>query len=230
MTQSAPLRLVVFDVDGTLVDSQAQILAAMRTAFEAADVAPPDRAAVRSIIGLSLPDAMAHLAPAASETTRTRLVSGYKEAFFTQREAGGAEAASPLYPGARAALDALAEIDTLLLGVATGKSRRGLEHLLDAHDLRRFFVTTQVADDHPSKPHPSMLWQALSETGVAAGDAVMLGDTEFDMNMAGAAGVHALGVGWGYHPADALRATGALDVLAGFADLSPALDTLWRQA
>jgi phosphoglycolate phosphatase len=114
--------------------------------------------------------------------------------------------------------------------VATGKSRRGLEHLLDAHDLRRFFVTPQVADDHPSKPHPSMLWQALSETGVAPGDAVMLGDTEFDMTMAGAAGVPALGVGWGYHPPEALRASGAVDVLAEYADLSPALTTIWRQA
>lgn len=230
MTQSTPLRLVVFDVDGTLVDSQGQILRAMRTAFEDVGVAQPDRAAVRSIIGLSLPDAMALLAPTASDADRLRLVSGYKEAFAALRVAGGAEAASPLYPGARAALDALAEIDTLLLGVATGKSRRGLEHLLEAHNLRRFFVTTQVADDHPSKPHPSMLWQALSETGVAAGNAVMLGDTEFDMNMAGAAGVSALGVGWGYHPPDALRASGARDVLAGFADLSPALDTIWRQA
>lgn len=224
------LRLVVFDVDGTLVDSQGQIHQAMEDAFAALGLTAPDRAAVRGIIGLSLPQAMAVLAPDVPQDTQARLVTAYKEAYFTRRTQGGAEAASPLYPGARAALEALAADEDVLLAVATGKSRRGLEHLLDAHDLRSFFISTQVADDHPSKPHPSMLWQVLSETGVEAAAGVMLGDTSFDMEMGRAAGLSSLGVSWGYHPAQTLRDHGAVEVLPEFGALLPALNTIWRMS
>lgn len=223
------LRLVVFDVDGTLVDSQQQILAAMIQAFEGIGLVPPEPAAMRAIIGLSLPVAMAQLAPEAGARDHDRLAEGYRQAFVAQRAVGGAEADAPLYPGALAALRALAARDDTLLGVATGKSRRGLEHLLDCHDLRPFFITSQVADDHPSKPHPSMLWQAMAETGVDAAQAVMLGDTGFDMEMARAAGVTPLGVGWGYHAPARLRDHGAVEVLADFAELPTALETIWRQ-
>lgn len=223
------LRLLVFDVDGTLVDSQAQIMNAMAEAFAVASLPAPERDAVRAIIGLSLPVAMDVLAPNASHDTRQQLVEAYKDAYVAQRTEGGAEAASPLYPGARDALAALAEDDTLLLGVATGKSRRGLDHLFEIHDLRHYFVTAQVADDHPSKPHPSMLWQALSETGVTPDAAAMIGDTRYDMEMARAAGVHALGVSWGYHPTSDLREAGAASVIATYDALGTALETLWRQ-
>jgi phosphoglycolate phosphatase len=221
------LKLVLFDVDGTLIDSQVQIMAAMERAFEAEGLSPPERAHVRGIIGLSLPNAIARLAPDSAPDTIARLVEGYKDAYVAQRVSGGAESASPLYPGALAALEALAARDEVLLGVATGKSRRGLNHLFEAYDLKRFFVTTQVADDHPSKPHPSMVLASLSETGVLPANAVMLGDTSYDMEMGRAGGVTSLGVTWGYHDRSSLEAAGAVAVLDTYAALVPALDSMW---
>lgn len=221
-----PLRLVVFDVDGTLVDSQNHIMAAMQVAFGDLGMATPPRAAVLGIVGLSLPEAMRRLAPEAGHDLIAALAAGYRGAFAARR----AKAESPLYPGARAALQALAGQDSVLLGVATGKSRRGLDHMLRAHDLADFFVTAQVADDHPSKPHPSMLMAALRETGVAPGQAVMVGDTSYDMEMARNAGMPAIGVAWGYHAAESLRHAGAALVIDHFAALGPALTELQEAA
>ncbi|CUH78815.1 HAD-IA family hydrolase [Tropicibacter naphthalenivorans] len=201
------LKLAIFDVDGTLVDSQGDILASMTAAFEAVGLPAPDRATVLSIVGLSLPLAVAELAPEVDAAGQARMTQTYKDTYAQLRISGGA---SPLYPGIAEMLDRLARIDDLLLGVATGKSRRGLTALLGSLDLNARFVTTQVADDHPSKPHPSMIHAALSEAGVDAADAVMIGDTRFDMEMAQAAGVRGIGVAWGYHAADTL--TGAVAV------------------
>lgn len=217
------LRLVIFDVDGTLVDSQAEILAAMHAAFGGAGLACPPREEVLRIVGLSLPIAIARLAPELEEGAVAGLVEAYKAAFFEIRAAG---AAAPLYPGARAALEALAARDDLLLGIATGKSARGLAAVLERHDLGHFFITRQVADHHPSKPHPAMVQAALSETGIAARNAVMFGDTSFDMEMGRAAGVGTLGAAWGYHGPAGL---GAADtVIEGFGALEDALEGFWR--
>lgn len=223
------LRLVIFDLDGTLVDSQAHILAAMRGAFEALSLTVPAPDAILSIVGLSLPQAFARLVPDEAVDTRDRLVEAYKQAFFDLRQSGDPAAGSPLYPGARAVLDGLAAQDEILLAVATGKSRRGTDAVLESHGLSRHFISRQVADDHPSKPHPSMILTALAETGVAAADAVMIGDTTYDMDMAAAAQVAGLGVGWGYHPAPALSASGARAVLSDFTALDGALATLWQK-
>lgn len=216
-------RLVIFDVDGTLVDSQAHILGAMTRAFVAQGLAPLPRETVLSIVGLSLPQAVASLLPAAGADLCAAVVESYKESFALLR----AQEASPLYPGAREALLALRARDDVLLGIATGKSRRGLDHVIEAHGLQGWFLTRQVADDHPSKPHPSMLFTAMRETGVSPDTAVMIGDTVFDIEMARAAGVRRLGVGWGYHPGVALERAGAERVIAGFGDLIPALETIW---
>jgi phosphoglycolate phosphatase len=199
------LRLAVFDVDGTLVDSQAHIVAAMDTSFEEANLVPPSSGAVRRIIGLSVPQAIAQLAPDLAPARIDALVDGYKAAYVRLRAALGAEA-SPLYPGIAALLDRLGSRDDLLLGVATGKSRRGLDVVLDTHALAPRFVTAQVADDHPSKPHPAMLLSAVADAGVETDNAVMIGDTVFDMQMARNARVAPLAVGWGYHAAEALAA------------------------
>ncbi|MCP4821117.1 MAG: HAD-IA family hydrolase [Shimia sp.] len=221
------LKLVIFDVDGTLVDSQADILGSMRGAFDAQGIFTPSRDAILGIVGLSLDVAMLKLAPEADATTRAALVEGYKQTYMQRREAVGTKESSPLYPGAREALDRLKARDDVLLGVATGKSRRGLDKLIEGHGLEGYFLTRQVADDHPSKPHPSMILAALSEMGMERGDAVMVGDTSYDMEMAQAAGVAGLGVSWGYHPESALCA--ARQVIGGYVALDGALAQIFGE-
>ncbi len=222
------LRLVIFDVDGTLVDSQADILFAMASAFADQGLPVLPREAVLSIVGLSLDVAMARLVPDLPLEQRDALVAGYKHAYMTSRKASDARQTSPLYPGARDVLDLLSRQDDMLLGVATGKSKRGLDALIASHGLEGLFVTRQVADHHPSKPHPSMLLTAMRETGVDAADAVMVGDTSYDMDMARAAGLRGIGVSWGYHAPAALSA--ASDLIDSFDALPPLLERLWRQA
>jgi len=218
-------RLILFDVDGTLVDSQVDILASMQAGFGALDLPAPDRAAVLGIVGLSLDHAVFRLAPDLAANDRARIVAAYKEAYATRRMAKGAQASSPLYPGVAALIEHLGGVPHYLLGVATGKSRRGLDALFASLGFGALFVTRQTADDHPSKPHPAMIHAALAETGVAAEDAVMIGDTSFDMEMARAAGVRALGVSWGYHPPSALGA--AHRIVGSVAELRDAIDAIW---
>lgn len=222
------LRAVIFDVDGTLVDSQADILAAMSAAFVAEGLSAPSRAEVLGIVGLSLDVAIPLLAPECDPARCMRMVQGYKDAYADLRRAQGAEVSSPLYPGAREALEALRGRDDVLLGVATGKSRRGLDKLIEAHGLEGMFLTRQVADDHPSKPSPSMLLQAMRDLGVEARDTVMIGDTSFDMDMGRAAGVACVAVGWGYHNAE--RLSGADIYVNTYAQLMPALEKIWSTA
>lgn len=223
-------KLVIFDVDGTLVDSQAHILAAMARAFESRGLPVPGRARTLAIVGLSLPVAMARLAPDASVPEIDALVEAYRTAFAVTRDTAGAAPSMPLYPGARDALERLGARDDVLLGVATGKSGRGLAHVLAEHGLADVFVTRQTADGHPSKPNPSMVLAAMAETGAVPSRTVMIGDTTFDVDMAGAAGVAAIGVAWGYHAAPDLAAAGAATVLPSFDALDAALDTLWTRA
>ncbi|WP_281966442.1 HAD-IA family hydrolase [Roseovarius nanhaiticus] len=218
------LRLVIFDVDGTLVDSQGDIIASMRHAFAEIGAPAPKDPAVRGIIGLSLDVAMARLAPDLDASTHDALVEAYKRSYMSLRAQAGAAQSSPLFPGTRAMLDSLAARDDLLLGVATGKSRRGLDKLIEGHGLHGLFVTHQVADHHPSKPHPAMLHAALSETGVDARDAVMIGDTTYDMDMARAAGISTIGVSWGYHPAADLAPD---HLLSSWDDLPACLSRKW---
>lgn len=210
------MRLIVFDVDGTLVDSQHHIHAAITEAFEDAGLPVPTLAEVHGIIGLSLPVALARLRPELSPEAVARIVAAYKGSFRAKRLRDDA----PLYPGARDCLDALARRDDLILGVATGKGRRGLDAMLEHHGLTRHFATLQCADDHPSKPHPGMVLGAMAEAGTSPGATMMVGDTTFDIEMARAAGVPGLGVAWGYHPPEALRAAGAAGIAPDFAALA----------
>lgn len=220
------LRLVIFDVDGTLIDSQAHITASMEAAFVANDLMPPARAETLSIVGLSLPVAMARLAPDHMDQNEA-LVEAYKHAFATLRHSGDGVALSPFFPGAMDALTTLAAEDETLLAIATGKSRRGLDHIFDLHGIRPLFQSVQCADDHPSKPHPSMVEACLNDTGVDLQNAVIIGDTTYDIEMGVAAGIHGLGVSWGYHETDSLHAAGATRVIDSFTDLPAALDQLW---
>ncbi len=226
---TAPLRLVIFDVDGTLVDSQGDIVQAMAQAFAAVDQPVPDRKTTLAGVGLSLEVLMPRLAPDLTTAEHAMMVEAYKAAYMDLRAKAGVAQSSPLYPGAMATLRQLHDMPEVLLGVATGKSRRGLDKLIEGHGLEGLFVTQQVADFHPSKPHPAMIRQALADTGVDADQAAMVGDTSFDMEMAASAGVRGVGVSWGYHDVD--RLAQAELVIDDFHALPAALDKLWsRQA
>lgn len=215
-------RLAIFDCDGTLVDSQHNICTAMQRAFEAARMEAPLRPAILSAVGLSLPQAMAHLLPDADADLHDRLAEQYKLCFQQMRRDNAV--AEPLYEGIADLIDRL-DADGWLLGVATGKSDRGLQLCLDHHGLRDRFVTLQTADRHPSKPHPSMIELAMADAGAVPETTVMIGDTSFDMEMAVNASVRGIGVAWGYHAPDALTAAGASAVAMDSADLARHIDT-----
>jgi phosphoglycolate phosphatase len=200
------MRLAIFDCDGTLVDSQANICLAMEECFDRAGLAPPPRERTRRVVGLSLVEAMRAMLPEAEPRLHAVLAEDYKLVFHRLRARGLVE--EPLYEGIAELIDAL-EADGWLLGVATGKSDRGLALCLERHGLTGRFVTLQTADRHPSKPHPSMVEAALAESGGAPELSIMIGDTSYDMAMAKAAGVGAVGVAWGYHERDELVAAGA---------------------
>ncbi|GLV25570.1 HAD-IA family hydrolase [Sphingobium sp. Cam5-1] len=197
-------RLAVFDCDGTLVDSQHSICAAMTLAFEGEKLTAPDRTSILSVVGLSLPLAIARLLPEAEADFHDHLSESYKRAFQQMRRDNAVS--EPLYPGIAALIREL-DADGWLLGVATGKSDRGLNLCMAHHGIDAHFVTLQTADRHPSKPHPSMLLTAMAEAGASPETTVMIGDTSYDIDMALSAGARALGVGWGYHlPADLIAA------------------------
>lgn len=200
-------KLAVFDCDGTLVDSQANICRSMEEAFRIADRPAPPCEAIRRIVGLSLVEAIAALLPDADEALHRRMAADYKQAFFDLRTSGAMEE-EPLFEGIVEVLQTLAD-DGWTLGVATGKSDRGLAHILAHHGLTDRFVTLQTADRHPSKPDPSMLIAAMRDAAAAPHQTVMIGDTSFDMAMGKAAGARAIGVAWGYHDVHDLERAGA---------------------
>ncbi len=215
------MKLVVFDCDGTLVDSQHMIVAAMEQAFEEFGLRAPGRSDVLSVVGLSLDAAVGSLVPTAGARRVEEIAEAYKAAFgMLRRDKAHKE---PLYPGIRDTLLALAQQPDVLLGIATGKSRRGLAAVLEREGLGDLFVTLQTADTHPSKPHPAMLQAAMAEAGAEAHRTVMIGDTTYDISMARDAGARAIGAGWGYHPPEALVAAGAHRIVGESLDLAETL-------
>lgn len=202
----------MFDCDGTLVDSQVNIIRAMGESFARVGLRAPDPHRIRHVVGLSLFETMAILLPDADAAFQTRLADEYRGAYHRLR-AEGSLVVEPLFPGVR---DGLTELGRRgwALGVATGKSDRGLGMILAHHDITHHFVTLQTADRHPSKPHPAMLELAMAQAGAQPADTVMIGDTGYDMAMAVAAGARAIGVDWGYHAVADLTAAGA-DVVVG---------------
>ena len=199
-------RLAIFDCDGTLVDSQHNICAAMAQCFVASGREAPPPELTRRVVGLSLVEAMAAMLPDDQSHTHAALAEDYKRVFQAMRVNGLDE--EPLFDGVAALIDGL-EAEGWLLGVATGKSDRGLALALAHHGLHPRFVTLQTADRHPSKPHPSMIEAAMADAGAVPETTMMIGDTSYDMAMARAAGVTAVGVAWGYHDMEDLRRAGA---------------------
>ncbi|MBO0344797.1 HAD-IA family hydrolase [Roseibium limicola] len=220
---SAPY-LVIFDCDGTLVDSQDTILHGLQVGFQAADLPMPTRSEALSIVGLSLERAFLTLVGPENAHHVELMSNAYRASKVARRKEG--LDFDPLYPGARELLDRLKARDDVLLGVATGKARRGVDHMVKVHEMHDLFVTVQTADTSPSKPHPDMVLRAMAETGSSAKATVMIGDTSFDMEMAKSAGVHALGVTWGYHSRERLEAAGADWVAGHFNDLYEGLNRL----
>ena len=212
-------KLAVFDVDGTLVDSRRSIGEAMAQAFQAVGLEPPTYDQTRKIVGLSLVPAIQVLAPDLEEERYPALAEAYRQAFITNRDKGLVE---PLYEGARELVMGL-KAQGWLLGVATGKVRRGVDHFLDRHQFDGVFDAAYCAEDGPGKPHPHMLLLNLKAVEIEAADAVMIGDTSFDMIMAREAGTYAQGVSWGFHTIDEIEEGGAHHIAHDFADLTAAL-------
>jgi phosphoglycolate phosphatase len=185
--------LVVFDWDGTLMDSTHVIAASLRDACADIGIAVPTEEDARFVIGLGLEDTFRHVAPKLDADGRRRLSERYRHHFLAR------EAAMPLYPGVT---EMLAQLhgQGRRLAVATGKARRGLERALDATGLRRWFEATRCADEGFAKPHPDMLLMLLDVTGVEPARAVMVGDTTHDLELAANAGVDAIAVSYGAHP------------------------------
>lgn len=206
--------LIVFDWDGTLMDSEARIVACVQAAFTDLELPQPSREAARDIIGLGLAEAMARLNPAMDLATRTALGDRYRVHFL-----GSDPTPTALFPGARETLDALAA-QGYRLAVATGKSRRGLNQSLADTGLVGFFHATRCADETFSKPHPQMLLELMDELDAPAATTLMVGDTEYDLQMANNAGVKSLAVSYGVHETDRLLALNPLACLDSVSAIS----------
>ena len=218
------MRLVVFDLDGTLIDSGAHISDIVTAAFAEEGLKVPTPEEAKDIIGLSLETALARLS-GLSGAALDRLAATYRRIYHSNIGRAGAE---PLYAGIREMLDRLQAEPHTLLAIATGKGLRGLQRVLDMHGIRDRFVTLQTPDDNPSKPDPSMLIAAMKAAGVGPDRTVMIGDTSYDMEMARSAGCFALGVTWGYHRPQVLRQAGAHALVVRVGNLDAAINSLVR--
>jgi len=216
------VKLILFDVDGTLVDSQNLIVAALRIAYSAHGLEAPSRERALSIVGLSLPEAFSVLVGADGPVES--LAQAYRDAFNGLRSDPAND--EPLYPGAVACVESLFRRSGVALGIATGKSRRGVRHLLDRQGWHEVFATIQTAEDAPSKPHPAMIEQAMDAVGITPSHTVMVGDSTYDMAMARAAGALPIGVAWGFQPVAALREAGAERIVHSYPELRTLLDRL----
>lgn len=211
------MKLVLFDCDGTIVDSAGIIHRCMGEAFRQNGLKEATVEAVKSIIGLSLDVAIARLAPQLPERDIPAVVDAYKTYFLSMRSDTAFH--EPVFAGMDTLISEIGARDDIQIGMVTGKSRRGVAAVLDRLGLAHHFVTVRTADDCPSKPHPAMVLECIAETGVNAADTLVVGDAIYDIEMACAAGAVALGVSWGYHDVASLTASGAHAILARPADL-----------
>lgn len=216
------MKLVLFDCDGTLVDSGDLIHRCMAQSFADAGLTPPQTAETHSIIGLSLPLAIAQLLGRTPDAEVDWLTQRYKDNFVAMRQEPGFH--EPLYDGILPLLEELGRRDDLLLGIVTGKSQRGVRAIFERHGIGRHFTVVRTADDCPSKPHPAMVLESCAQMGVEPDRAIVIGDAIYDMQMARSAGAAAFGVSWGYHGREALTEAGAHTILNRPGDLLPLLE------
>lgn len=202
------MKLVLFDCDGTLVDSARLIHEVMARTFVAFGHPRPDIAATKAIIGLTLDIAIARMQGKPHvDDEAVAMMAHYKSIYPDVRDLPGMQ--TPLFDGIKPLIETLATHDDLLIGAVTGKSRRGLTQLLDNNGFAPHFIVTRTADDCPSKPHPAMVTECCAETGMDARDTLVIGDAIYDMQMAKAAGATAIGVAWGYASVEDLLQHGA---------------------
>jgi phosphoglycolate phosphatase len=210
---NGPYQLLVFDWDGTLMDSEARIVACMEAAFADLGLPALGTEAVRNVIGLGLREAMDRLYPGGDEALQQRLVDRYRHHYLVVDSTPSA-----LFPGAREVVEGLAEAG-YFLAVATGKGRGGLDRVLQETGLGPCFHVTRCADETRSKPHPQMLLEIMQITGVDPRDTLMIGDSEYDMEMAVHAGAASLAVSYGVHSCDRLRRHAPLHCLESILEL-----------
>ncbi len=218
-------RFAVFDCDGTLVDSQFVIARTMNLMFSDFDLPPMEREDIRRIVGLHLPEAIEALVVEAPKgVSFEEMAENYKSHFFAVRQSGDFH--EPIFDHVADVLHQLRD-DGVTLGLATGKSRRGADYVLEKHGLRQLFSSIKTSDDGPGKPHPQILLDAMAEMGAEQSRTAIIGDTSFDIQMAKNAGAGAIGVKWGYHSADELEAAGADRLIGSFLDVPGALEEVW---
>lgn len=215
MNKRLPFKLLVFDWDGTLMDSEARIVSCLSMTLSDLGLPALTRDALLNVIGLGLPEAVATLLPAADTELIHRFIDRYRYHFLSDHHAPAA-----LFAGAR---DSLVELDArgYLLAVATGKGRRGLEQSLDDTGCRTLFAVTRCADETASKPNPRMLQEIMDVAGVTPTETLMIGDTEYDLQMARNAGARALAVAYGVHARERLLACAPLGCLEAITDILP---------
>lgn len=220
------MRLAIFDLDGTLIDSVRHFVETVTLSFEAIGQVVPDEETIRSVSGITARDAMALLAPGMDAARVDQILSSYREHYFARAGVQN----EPLFKGAREALDRLQADPETIVAVATGKGYKGAITLLERHGILDRFHSIETPDHNRGKPDPQMIEVAMVKAGIEREQTVMIGDTVHDMRMARAAGVAALGVAWGYHRADDLRDAGAHLVIRDFAEMDGAITKLLEQA
>ncbi|ADE15711.1 HAD-superfamily hydrolase, subfamily IA, variant 1 [Nitrosococcus halophilus Nc 4] len=200
-----PYKLIVFDWDGTLMDSEARIVASMRAAIRDLDLPPREDDALRNVIGLGLQEALATLYPEGDRLLKNALVERYRHYYLNADPTP-----SQLFEGAKLLLEKLQE-QGYLMAIATGKGRAGLDRVLPEVGVAHYFCTSRCADETASKPDPRMLLEIMAQTKVSAGETLMVGDTEYDLLMAKHAGTDALAVSYGVHEKTRLQRCGPID-------------------
>jgi phosphoglycolate phosphatase len=212
------LKLVLFDCDGTLVDSAGLIHEGMKRSFAHFGHPVPSLAETKSIIGLTLDIAIARLLGRAHADDEAMAITAHYRANFAAIRAEGRAGEHP-FEGIAEVLAALVSREDVVIGAVTGKSRAGLERIVEGNGWGLIFTVVRTADDCPSKPHPAMVSECCAETGIGARDTIVIGDAVYDMQMAKAAGASAIGVSWGYAAVEDLVAAGADAVVERPADL-----------
>ncbi len=203
--------LIVFDWDGTLIDSAGSIARCIQDAARDMALEVPDRQRASHVIGLGLHDSLRLAVPGLAADRYSEFASFYRKHFLARQDS------MLVFPGIRELLERLSR--ERALAIATGKSRKGLDRALDADGLRKFFSGSRCADETSPKPHPAMLLELMGEFSIDKSKTLMIGDTSHDLEMAKAAGVDALAVTYGAHPESGLRACGPLDCVATVASL-----------